>query len=106
MKELQKINVLSVAKVFALFGVLSGIFYGISAAIQSVKSPISFADAWSYSLEDPTLAPYAISVAFGCFAIIVSPIIFGIIQFVTGVLLTFIYNLFAKYFGGIRVELD
>lgn len=105
-REIKRIRILTLAKIFALIGLLSGLLTGIQAGMQSTVSPLAFADAASYAQQDPSLAPLAFLVAFGWWAVIIAPIVFAIVQFVMGLIIGLIYNLFAKFVGGVKIELE
>jgi uncharacterized membrane protein YagU involved in acid resistance len=43
--------------------------------------------------------------AFGLLAIIIFPVLFAIIGFLMGIIVAFVYNVVAKRFGGIKLDL-
>ena len=46
------------------------------------------------------------SLATGLLSIFVLPIVYGVLAFVGGVIACFLYNVIAKYTGGIEIELE
>ena len=91
-KIIHKMGVLSVAKIYAIImaivGFIIGIFYAILGAV-TVSSG----------------APPDVFAGLGVIAIIVVPIIYGIMGFVLGALSAWLYNLLSKWIGGIEIEL-
>jgi hypothetical protein len=97
MQELKKIGIMSAAKMFALFGVLLGLIGGISLAISS-GSPEALVAV------DPTLA--LVAATLGWWLIIIAPIGYGLIYFVSGVIFAALYNLFSSWVGGVKFDLS
>ena len=94
MSELKKIGVLSLAKIAGLFGVIYGLLSGILVAV-----------AYSKVSEMPELAAQlGIVSQWGYYSIIIFPILNAVIYFIVGILLALIYNLLAKYIGGVQLE--
>ncbi len=93
MQKLKKLGVLSVAKlqavIMAVFGLVIGIFY---ATLGPLMRAVTGSPAMSSQL--------------GVLAIIILPIFYGILGFVFGAIGALLYNLFAKWLGGIEVELE
>lgn len=94
--EIKKLDVLSVAKVYAVIGVIIGFIIGLFVAIF-----IQFMGAAS---EMTSLPGAGIVAGGGLAAIIVGPIIYGIMLFVMGAVGAFIYNVIASKVGGIVFE--
>jgi hypothetical protein len=97
MKEITKIEVLSLGKVqgitMALLGIIIGLFVGlIGITVGSLAG-------------SQTGMPGMFGAGLGIFAIIVFPIMYGVIGFIFGILGAAIYNLVAKWVGGIEIEL-
>ena len=92
MVTLKKINVLSVAKTLAIImgfiGFLLGIFYFILDLILK-----SFTDI-------------GVGLGIGFLGIIILPIAYAVIGFISGGLFSFLYNFVSNKFGGIKLELD
>jgi len=91
MKELRKLNVLSIGKIFGVFGF-------IASSLQMI--------AFKILSSDPAVAAqYEIDVSqltFG--AMVVGIISATAIYFISGLLVALIYNLTARYFGGIKFD--
>jgi membrane-anchored protein YejM (alkaline phosphatase superfamily) len=92
MTVIKSIDIISWAKIHALFGIVFGLVYGVLFAIMGT------AIGAIYSMPGAT--------TFGLLSIIVFPIIFGIMAFICGAILAFIYNIFASKVGGIEIELE
>ena len=90
--ELKRLGVLSVAKleaiIMALFGLVEGLFIGALGTV-TVSMPMYRQSPWG---------------TLGFLAVIVLPIVFGILGFVFGALGAFVYNLIAEWVGGIEME--
>lgn len=93
--ELKKIGVLSLAKIAGLFGIIYGLVSGILISFVYSKSEILA----SLNIE----LPQAIT-TLGYKSLIVLPILDGILYFIAGIILAFIYNVLAKKFGGVKLE--
>jgi len=95
MKEVKKLDVMSVAVVtciiYAVIGLILGIFFGL------------FASMFSAFLHGNS--PKFGIMGLGMVMIILYPLILGFFGFIGGALGAFIYNLVAKWVGGIKMEL-
>jgi hypothetical protein len=87
MKELKAIDPLSLGKILAVITAVFGFFAGIAVAI-----------GLSSTLGVP-------GVFGGVASIIVMPIVFAIMGFIIGVIEAFVYNVIAKKFGGVMLDL-
>jgi hypothetical protein len=102
MAVIRRVNVLSCAKVqgtlYAILGLIIGaivaLFSLFGAALGQMMSNSSGAGANS-----------AISAVFGLGAVIIFPIFYGLIGFVAGALIAALYNLAARFAGGIEIDL-
>lgn len=92
MKEITKMDVLSVGKVNALVLAILGFIIGLIFAVIG---------AGASSLAGGGL----MGSGFGIASIILFPIIYGILGFIVGIISAAIYNLVAKWVGGIKIEL-
>ena len=92
MKVLKNINLLSAANVLALMGVVWGLVVAILAIVLGgiITSLVPGAEA---------------AVGIGLTSIIVLPLTYGIVGFVAGILCALLYNLVAKWIGGIKIDL-
>ena len=91
MKVIKSIDIISWAKIQALFGIILGLFYGILFAVMGTAIGIS--------KGMPGIG------AFGLMSIIIFPIMFAIMGFICGAIMAFLYNIFAAKIGGVQVEL-
>jgi hypothetical protein len=104
-KQLKKIKVLSFAKFFAILGIVMGLVFGIISAVQSHYNPITISEATQYIQNSPENIVSIFFLALGLWSVIVAPILFGFFQFIYGAIIALIYNLIARFIGGIKIEL-
>lgn len=101
---LRKIGVLSCGKVlgalYALLGLIIGAIYALFAVLIGLIGAATAVDS------SDALMGGAGGVIFGVFSIILFPIFYGIIGFIGGIISAFLYNLVARYVGGIELEID
>jgi hypothetical protein len=101
MFELKKISPLSLAKVQTLFMAVFGLFVGLLyAGLGKILSGLP-----EEVQSQAGLTP-EVSAIFGPWAILIMPITYAIIGFITGLIGAWIYNVIAKQIGGIKVELS
>jgi len=93
--ELKKIGILSLGKIAGLFGVIYGLLAGILVSVVYAKL-----EAFPQMTEQLGLISQL-----GYSSIIILPILYGIIYFISGIVTAFIYNLLAGWIGGIELEL-
>jgi hypothetical protein len=91
MQEIKSVDVMSVAKIKAVFGIIIGLVYGIMAAFVFGAMGMS---RGATGLE-----------VFGIASIVIFPIIFAIMAFICGAIVAVLYNVVAGWVGGIRVDL-
>lgn len=111
MQEIKKFSLIPLAKVTALFGVILGFIQGILMTVNSViyarnGFSLTLSEAMSYIVEDPGIGFSPILIALGWWNIILLPIAIGIVYFVSGIIIGWIYNLVSRWIGGIKVELS
>ena len=92
MKEIRRMDVLSVGKIYALalanIGFIAGIIIAlIGSAVATFQRP----GMWGAGL--------------GIASIIILPIVYAIFGFLLGIIGAALYNLIAKWVGGIKIEL-
>lgn len=93
MKELKRFNVLSVGKVFGLFGLIVSILQMISLKLLSMNAAVAL--------------QYGINSGDFTFKIMVLGVIGAtIIYFISGLIIALIYNLISRYVGGVMFELS
>tara|TARA_Y100000310_G_scaffold217822_1_gene218915 strand:+ start:9391 stop:9672 length:282 start_codon:yes stop_codon:yes gene_type:complete len=92
MQKVNKIGVLSLAKVFGILYAIMGLIVGLILTF--------------FSAADIPLATSELnSGIYGAASIILLPIIYGIMGFISGLITAFFYNLVANKIGGIEVEI-
>ena len=98
MRKISKFEPLSVMRIAAIgygaMGLLEGAFFSMMFAL------IPMADARHQTM------PRWMGLAFGGLSIVFMPILFAIIGAISGGLGAVIYNVSAKYVGGIAVEVE
>jgi hypothetical protein len=111
MQEIKKISLIPIAKIAGLFGVLIGIFQGVlmgQLSMQYAQEGVSLtlSEAFEYIATSPMSGTMPLFIAIGWWSIVVAPIILGIGYFVSGIVLAWIYNMFVKLVGGIKIEIN
>ena|SRR5437016_4336679 len=101
--RINKLGVLSVAKIQGVMGLVIGLIIGVIYGLIIIL----------YSLLGASLvrgnASFAVGgggVVIGIIAMIGFPIMYAVIGFVGGAIGALIYNLFAKFVGGIEMEVE
>jgi hypothetical protein len=111
-REVRKVKVLSAGKVFLVLGLIMGLLQGISLGFAAKQTLLANPDLATMSLTDSQVAGNAQAmlglflIKLGYWSILVMPILLGIMYFLGAMILALIYNLIAKYIGGIKVVLD
>lgn len=103
MEELKKINILSFVKLQTLMGALIGLGFGILYSIGGLFVDIFVSLGWlsAEAMETPGLS-YGTVLAMG--ALFIMPLIGAGFGLVLGIFEALFYNLFARWFGGIKGE--
>lgn len=91
----------SFAKLHTVTGVLIGLILGIVYSFGGLLIDTGVTIGWITSHETPRLS-YGTVVAFG--ALLGMPAIFAGLGFVVGLIGAIVYNLFARWFGGIEID--
>jgi hypothetical protein len=91
MQEIKKIGILSVGKIGLFFGIVLGLVLGLVAALVS-------------NYASSTLTAQAGLGAYGWWSLIIFPVLYGILYFIGGVIGAALYNLFASWVGGVKIE--
>ncbi len=102
MMELKRVDVMSLARLYAALGALVGFIIGlivtiISLAIGSVAPLIPEATMSS--------TPFFWGMM-GALSIIVMPITYAVLGFVSGAVSAFLYNIVAERVGGVELDLQ
>lgn len=105
MAKVKKMGVFSFAKlqavILAIVGLIAGILYSFGGLIIDVLVSIGWVS--SASASTPGLG-FGTVLAFG--ALIGMPIIFATFGFIVGLIEAFLYNLFARWFGGMVLDIE
>ena len=94
--ELKSFDVMSVMKIYAIFGFIGGLILGLIMAPLSLiasQSPEIVAQGQSW-----------MATAFGIYSIILFPIMGIVGRLIGGAIFSFLYNIIAGKFGGIKME--
>ncbi len=100
MTKIKKIDPLSAAKVEGLMGVVLGLIIGLVAIIFGAGWRSMMMGSYGYGYD------YGMVGGFGLAAIIILPIMYGIMGFVAGGIGAWFYNLIAGWIGGIGIEFE
>jgi predicted membrane protein len=93
MKKLKKIEIKSASKTIGVVYTLFGLFIGIIFAVMFL-----FVHRGEY--------PTGLSLLFSVVFVIVAPIVYGVLGLIFGSAAAWIYNLAAKWTGGIEFETE
>lgn len=93
MKILTKIDIMSTAKIYAVMTAVSGLIMGIMLALMN------------YFFPTATIEQEVAYFPFGWSAIVIFPIMYGIIGFLAGALMAWLYNTLSAKIGGIKLEI-
>ena len=94
MEEVKKISVLSAGKIGALFGLVLGLVMGIFSVVLVKLYPIGAAAILGTGV-----------IELGWKNLWISPLSGVVSYFIVAVIISALYNLFAKYLGGIKIDL-
>lgn len=92
MKEIKKIDLMSLAKILALIYAIIGFLAAILAVVAMYLDP----------LIATSIMPIS---TFGPIIIVLVPIIYAIVGFIIGAIIAILYNIIASKIGGIKIEL-
>lgn len=97
--ELKKINVLSLGKIAAIFGAITGLLVGILSMVYTKWIiPKLVATTPTLQAQFQGIKP----TGFG--TMLISIVMYAVIWFIAGMLTAWIYNISAKKFGGIGLD--
>lgn len=98
---IRRVGVLSVAKISAIIAAVAGLLIGIVIALASLggaPTPDSMAGS-----NDAGMAWLS---GMGALAIIAFPVMYAIVGFIGGAIQGWVYNIAAKFVGGVRIETE
>jgi hypothetical protein len=98
MMVIRKIGVVSAAKIFGALYAGLGLVFGVIFALFSMVAGLA---TMSQSEGGP---PAGLGAIFGVGAIVLFPILYGVIGLIGGALSAALYNLFANMVGGLEIE--
>ena len=97
---IRKVGILSLAKL------LGGLYAALGLIFGAIFSLLALAGAAIGSVNEGEPGAAVIGALMGAGAVIVLPIFYGLMGFVGGLIVAFIYNLLASILGGIELEID
>ena len=100
---IRRLGVLSVAKTYGMLLFIIGLSFGVIYGL--VLMIFGAAMALGPRSESSALGG-AGSVVIGLLMMIVIPIFYGILGFIMGALMAALYNLVARFAGGVQIELE
>ena len=95
---IRRVNPISAAKVFGVLGVMVGLFIGACWSLFAMTVG-ALAGAAANDARGPLFAMLG-----GVGAIIIVPIFYGIVGFIGGLIQSALFNLAAKWVGGLEIE--
>ena len=93
---INRVGPLSAAKIAGALYAMLGVFFG------AIVSIIAFARGMAASTDEPGAA--AFGAIFGAGAIVLLPILYGVMGFVMTLLMAALYNLIARMVGGVQID--
>ena len=104
LKEIKKVGVLSVGKIFGVLYLALGLLVGVPLACFSLFFSSLFATAGAQEVE--ALGAGLVTGVGGLLIYgICIPLFYGVIGFIGGAIMAFLYNVVAGFIGGIELEL-
>lgn len=101
MKRLKRIDPWSAARVLGALYAMVGVLVGLFAACFTMVGVGAQSEVAGFGASDAA----ALS-GLGVFAILVFPVIYGIIGLIAGVVISSLYNIVAGWTGGFEIELS
>ncbi len=98
--EVKRVGAWSAAKVMGATYALLGLIFGIFVALAALLGVLGAAAANSGGLAEAV----GFGIGGGLIGIVVLPIFYGIMGLVIGLISAALYNLVARFVGGIRIE--
>ena len=95
---IRRIGVLSAAKMFGILGLAIGLLVGVMMFLVTSMGGMAAA------AQEQSGA--GLVAGMGLLAVIVMPLMYGVFMFVGGAIQAFLYNVAARYVGGIQIEAE
>jgi hypothetical protein len=100
-KVVKRVGVWSYAKIstiiMAIFGLFQGIFYGVLNLVLGPEAATAAGTAGGQ--VDPLMAA-------GPWIIIIMPVMYALMGLIMGIIGAWLYNLIARWVGGVKVEFE
>jgi hypothetical protein len=88
-------------------GVVAGVFYALFSLIFiPFFLLMALAGAFAPKSDSGSDLAAGVGIVFGFFLLLLAPIMYGILGFIFGALGALVYNLVAKWTGGVEVEVE
>lgn len=104
MKEVKRVDVISLAKIYGLVMAVGGLVLGILVTVFS-----ALLGGLAAGINRPGPAGFGSMLGFGSmgiFGIVFIPIMLGVLGFISGAVGAIIYNNVADFIGGVKLELE
>lgn len=107
--EIKKLKVWSVAKVFLFIGLIFGLIYGLNISLAARQTLLVNPELATMSFTDEQVLGNAQAmfglglIKMGYWNILVMPIALAVLYSLGGLIIALVYNLIAKYIGGIKL---
>lgn len=98
---IRRVGVLSVAKITGIIAAVVGLFIGVLVFLAG-----SVAGGAAAMGDDASAQGLAMFAGMGALAIVLMPIIYGVMGFIGGAIQAFVYNIAARFVGGIRIDTE
>lgn len=98
--RIQKVGVLSLGKIF---GVLHG---GMGLVVGAIFSAFALVGGIASQMSGDAAVGGFVAIMMGAGAIVALPLIYGAMGFVGGLLTALLYNVAARFAGGLEIELE
>jgi putative exporter of polyketide antibiotics len=105
MFELKKVGVLSLAKISAFIMAIIGLLLGCLYALMGVWMNKLISGMTPEMQAKAGIEP-GMGMLFGPWAILILPIVYGIIGLISGLFGGWLYNIISSKIGGIKIELS
>lgn len=100
---IRKIGVLSLGKLMAVMYAGIGLLFGVLYALFAV---VGGGAMMAMGGEENAALGGGMMMGMGLAAVIVLPILYGVLGFIGGIISAFFFNLAAKYAGGLELEVQ